>query len=1013
MVDQPTTISRVGAMRVHTSHPKGFVSRDELAHELNPDFNTARYYSPSYNDDVNLRVFRRYEGTGSGTLDPNRLRKAAAIVYQHFSPFMTAPPATHEEVVAEMVNSSSPGVPFKDFHPTKGAWFENFGYTWLKGAYDHFVNVEPWQPVYLHFLKEEIRKVGKDPHGILAGPLDLQYIAMRLFLHQNHGLYDNNLRCWSAIGMARDGLDWHRLWLRLSRFKTGGCSDITEMDAHMLAEVMDEICKMRQAFYIGPNRAKVHAAIRALYDSYIDSVCLVNNELWQKAHGLPTGIFNTSTDNTLAMAIYMVYCIITQHPDWGLTQIIEHVSMVLYGDDNDYTHDENCPELRPEELFPIMAASFNLEVKSPGSQHPKDFDFLSAFFKPVQSAGSTIMVPLFNTDRLAAHVAWGPRNWTEFTEFQRIAMIRQVGIWDDKFCDTLETWLAQHRSTVTPEEFSALVPSREVLRNSYLVPRCHENIIIPQAQSVKGALNGPAPLKQNIFMSDRGTWSRSIEAKLDGAGCTQTGKDYLLMALDPFPDTEHPLVGLPDGSSGRSVVQQYNQILTVSAPPGLAAGNTWDLHVAFIPELFDPVLNTQLAYNGTATYGSALTQDDSQTLGIVAQTFPFRAPICCVAVPSGSPTFPSTGTTTPFNPATMSIQGFNLTGYVGPQSRVVAGGVECENTTPELNISGGVTYYTTPGETVASTTAVLDSSSGTNYPGIRTVQITRSPPATVALAQSIPSSVRRKAKEGAYIQFRPSKGQPNPPIEPVRNSRVFQSAGTLAGNATVTIAGFCGTPSGWHTVGAFTPVPQLPFSQSVPFDLSGAYFTGLSSQSTIDVTLRLYIETFPSQTAQTLVSVTNPTPVLDECAMEIFSKVSATLPPGCEVKYNANGGWFKGIMNKVAAYAPTIGSALGTIVPGAGLIGKGLGGVAELLSGMKLGEKAQKEVDTRRERIQRDLTPGGRTMVRLSGNARTAPAANQTVSDKGKGKARPKPQSSKKMASEIQKAKALLASLEG
>lgn len=454
-------------------------------------------------------------------------------------------------------------------------------------------------------------------------------------------------------------------------------------------------------------------------------------------------------------------------------------------------------------------------------------------------------------------------------------------------------------------------------------------------------------------MSERGTWSRGVEAKLDAAGLTGPGKDWLLMSLDPFPDKEHTICGMPDGAAGRSIVQQYNQTLTITKPPGLAAGALWDCHVAFIPDLLDPV-SAAAPDTVDRSFTGVMVLDDGSQIGETANPFPWRAPLAIVSVPTGVKSFPVVQTDI-FDPATMRIDGFDMTGYLGPQSRVIGGGFEVENTTAELTVSGGVSYYTVPTENVKVDTAYTGRNAGTNFPSIRTLTSSRTPPPTVAACMSVPGSIRRKAKDGAYIPLRQSKGQSNPPIDPQRSSRVFMSSAPYATAITQPVAGFGTTTNNWITIAALQPVPELSYAQPIPFDNSGAYFSGLSDTTSLDVTLRLFIEVFPTTSTQVLVSTTNPAPPEDPVAIELYSRVARDLPPGVEVKYNANGGWFQGLMKTIGSIAPTIGSALGTVIPGAGLIGKGVGTAAELLAGMKLGEKAQKEVDDRRSSIGKRL----------------------------------------------------------
>jgi len=1015
--------------------------------------------------------FSRYASKQHGAYDPSLFVRAVGLVTARFRGIMAAPLASHQEVIENMEGAASPGYPYKISSPLKRDLFENNGDRWLEGCFLEFCR-NPWQGLWLHFLKEEIRKVGKDPHGILAGPIDLQYVAMRLFLHQNSQLYDAHGRCWSAIGMSRDGLSWHRLFLILSRFPKGGCSDITEMDAHILSECLRAVCTMRKAFLVGVD-ASVYSAVDALYDGWIDSICLVNNEVWQKRQGLGTGGFNTSSDTTLVMALYLTYSILVQHSEWGNEEIDRHIAAQLYGDDNDYTFDPAHPELSPEVLFPCIAKAFALEVKSPGTQPVEAFDFLSATFLPHDSFGRKVMVPLFNEKRLVSHIAWS-KNKSPRDEFQRVASIRAVAIFDDRLRLHLDKWLIEHKVDVSEEEFAAWVPDYRAAQLTYVIPK------------FKGALNGPAPLfevpvaqAQMTFypgssfvplgslgeaplsalgpgngpprgwgadratgpcgnpawgpmewphnwgatlsggdlrgrpkdivppedpprVEAKGDYSRGILDRLEAGGAvTEPGVNYLKMALDPFPDKEHPVVGMPDGASGRSYVQTYNQTITITKPPGLAAGALFDAHVVFVPELIDPIQNNKLS-NTTAFQGVAVEAGGGvlaiSTATSAGQQFNWRAPLMVVTVPTGTATMP-TGTSSPTPPpvATTGIAGFDLTDYIGPQTRVIGGGFEVINTTPSLYRGGAVVYYTQACEQRPSSIPVVDYSAGSGVPQWgQSSRVMRSPPSTVGQAISIPGSIKRGAEEGAYVVIRQTKGETNPPRDPEAERLVWLNEAQLSvASAAPIVSGFSEANPNLITIAAYPPMSLLGVHQGIPYDVSGAYFTGLNENTSLDVTLRLFIEGFPTPVAsQKLVSLTVPCPPLDEAAVELYSKVCAELPVGVPVSENEDGGWWKGLMQTIASVAPTLGAALGSVVPGGAIIGKGVGSVAEMLSGIKLGEKAQSKVDAEKQAIQKRAAAGP-SLVRM---VRLSPQAPEKQVAKNKAKAQKRKQKGKAKA---------------
>jgi hypothetical protein len=115
------------------------------------------------------------------------------------------------------------------------------------------------------------------------------------------------------------------------------------------------------------------------------------------------------------------------------------------------------------------------------------------------------------------------------------------------------------------------------------------------------------------------------------------------------------------------------------------------------------------------------------------------------------------------------------------------------------------------------------------------------------------------------------------------------------------------------------------------WNMAGAFFTDLQPQAVFRVTVKTYLEVFPtisSNEPSILLRLARPpvpwSPILDE----IISGVLADMPAGCKVDENPLGEWFTKVLDTVKNWAPTIGNALGTFVPGASMIGQGLGAAA-------------------------------------------------------------------------------------
>jgi len=314
-----------------------------------------------------------------------------------------------------------------------------------------------------------------------------------------------------------------------------------------------------------------------------------------------------------------------------------------------------------------------------------------------------------------------------------------------------------------------------------------------------------------------------------------------------------------------------------------------------------------------------------------------------------------------------------MASYVGTRGRVIGGAIEVADTTPDLYQGGSLVAYSFSSDMERGVNLIQDSSSGEQYSYTAGYIRSRPPPSSVQDAMNIPGSVKWKSREGAYAVLRASKND-NPPVEPVYAERLFIN-GTTRTAATPTFGFGVGQLAGDNIVIApanpSTTLAGAAVAQCVPlpYDNHGIYLTGLQQEAVIEVTCRWYVEQFPAPYDTTLVSLQQPCAPYDPNALEIYSRIANEIPVAVTLDQNETGGWWNGLMTKIASLAPTIGSALGTVIPGAGLIGTGVGKAAELLAGMRLGEKAQKEVDQRKEAVETRVV---KRMTQPSPNARNA-----------------------------------------
>lgn len=385
---------------------------------------------------------------------------------------------------------------------------------------------------------------------------------------------------------------------------------------------------------------------------------------------------------------------------------------------------------------------------------------------------------------------------------------------------------------------------------------------------------------------------------------TQQGVDWLTLATDPFHDTELSPTGFPDADCSRSIPQLYQYTATLAAPVGLTT-TTWDAHVHFCPLSF--------TFGGAGANPLPLTRCTIDTTGVItnnSNSASFFPGYNAFGVDNGFNFV--TGVTSPF----VRASGINYPegGSVG-QHRLVACGVEVVNTTPDLYRGGSVTSYRSP-----NTQTVAISAAGAPAERFNSVMLAL-PPATSQEAQLYPASRTWGAEEGCYLvgtldssnnDYQATFGQ-----APILSQ--MPTNNQLAGGAWL---GFCTANT---RVG-------LPVNTSIlPYDWHGSIFSGLNVNSTLQISVRYYIERIPTINQPDLLVLTrNPTPY-DPVALEIYSRAMSELPVAVRINENPLGEWFNDIMDMVGTWAPRIGNGLGTFIPGASAIGQAVGGGASAL----------------------------------------------------------------------------------
>jgi hypothetical protein len=86
---------------------------------------------------------------------------------------------------------------------------------------------------------------------------------------------------------------------------------------------------------------------------------------------------------------------------------------------------------------------------------------------------------------------------------------------------------------------------------------------------------------------------------------------------------------------------------------------------------------------------------------------------------------------------------------------------------------------------------------------------------------------------------------------------------------------------------------------------AGAYFTGLSPQTTLFVTWRVGLERLPAANKPTFLALAQPSATYDPNALLLYNLIANHLPPGCPQGWNDLGKWFNTIANVAKQVIPS------------------------------------------------------------------------------------------------------------
>lgn len=405
-----------------------------------------------------------------------------------------------------------------------------------------------------------------------------------------------------------------------------------------------------------------------------------------------------------------------------------------------------------------------------------------------------------------------------------------------------------------------------------------------------------------------------LESSLRKHEVSPNGIKYLKMVLDPFHDANLEIVGAPDSATGSSLVHDFRKDISLSSPDPTVEEN-WDCHIAFIPLIRSDNYNSRADYDdyGAPCFlmGPASTQAAADTIVLGDEDTPQLPNGCFVAccVPAGLNTFDPNAPEAvyhhiPFDDTLLAND---------VSSRIIGGAFEVHNTSAQMFRQGASICYRQEAEIpntglmhsvyFNSQNERIDNNATPIYP-------CTAPPTSFSDAKPL-AGITQEASRGALVPLTFDVHE-NPARLPTLGNWMIQTSLYKEGvwpqshpnyksrqvwtNKSLfkqPAAAFKRGPSGpgivYTELESQSEVPKL---KVIPFNQAGCYLSGLHFTNTLNLSVRMFIETFPKAGNADL-SLVRPSPTFDGPALDALSYAFSDLLSGYPVSMNAKGDYFR------------------------------------------------------------------------------------------------------------------------
>lgn len=359
---------------------------------------------------------------------------------------------------------------------------------------------------------------------------------------------------------------------------------------------------------------------------------------------------------------------------------------------------------------------------------------------------------------------------------------------------------------------------------------------------------------------------------------SSAGAAWLGSALNPYSDFQQDLVGYPDVNTQPSVVRMFSTQTTLSCPSGVSSN--WDCAIYSTPIDSTGAVSVARLTDGTVYYTSTALSSTS-LWGLTAVSAAAGSDVSLLS-------------------ATATRTGLNSRNVVGEQGRVIAKGFEVNNTTADIYKQGTMTVALVPACTEQDTSVLyVDAAASPVNLATMHCKSIASFPETLAEVRAIPQSSQWEASKGVYFVPRLTMA---PPVikETVAGVAYETSTGSVASAVT--------SIDSTHAV-VSTNIPIISTCAHDSFCNGVAFFSGLSSQTTLTLSYRTVVEYFPRPSSN-LVSEATPSAAYEPEVFEVYNQVVKVAPYATPVDQNAAGDFFRKVLGAVRTVAPIASKVL-------------------------------------------------------------------------------------------------------